>query len=42
MKQSPASAVKLRSFVTLNRAARLKQHMGRSGYPVATADPDLD
>lgn len=43
MKQSPASAVKLRSFVTLNRAARLKQHMGRSGYhSVATADPDLD
>ena len=42
MKQSPASAVKLRSFVTLNRAVRLKQHMGRSGYPVATAGPDLD
>jgi len=39
MKQSPASAVKLRPFVTLNRATGLKQHLGRSGCPVAAAAP---
>lgn len=37
MKQSSASAIKLEPFATLNGAARLKQHMDRSGFPVATA-----